>query len=168
MLNALGVDLTEIIFALVNFLILVFFLGKFLYKPTLAMFEKRRNTIQTALDDAANAREEAIKAKEDYEMQIADAESEAREIVKEARLHAEQQAAKIIEEAATEAAALKAQAASNIEREKARAVNDMKVQVAELAILVAQQVMEKEISVTGESEIVDGIIERVGASEWQN
>ena len=48
MLDALGINLKDLIFAVANFLILVLILGKFLYKPFLGILEKRKQTIEKA------------------------------------------------------------------------------------------------------------------------
>ena len=52
MVEALGISLTEFIFYLINFLILVGVLTKFLYKPFLGVLSARKQNIQDALDHA--------------------------------------------------------------------------------------------------------------------
>ena len=52
MVEALGISLTEFIFYLINFLILVGALTKFLYKPFLNVLETRKQSIKDALDNA--------------------------------------------------------------------------------------------------------------------
>ena len=64
MLDALGINLKDLIFAVANFLILVLILGKFLYKPFLGILEKRKQTIEDAF---TNAEATNRKADEKYE-----------------------------------------------------------------------------------------------------
>ena len=45
MVEALGIDLKEIIFAIANFLILLAVLAKFMYKPFLANLERRKQML---------------------------------------------------------------------------------------------------------------------------
>ena len=52
MVEALGLSLTEFVFYVINFLILVGLLTKFLYRPFLNMLETRKQSIQDALDNA--------------------------------------------------------------------------------------------------------------------
>ena len=52
MLDALGLNLKEIIFAVVDFLILAAVLGKFLYKPFLGALEARKKAIKDTYDQA--------------------------------------------------------------------------------------------------------------------
>lgn len=168
MLDALGVNLTEIIFAFVNFLLLVFILWKLLYKPAVAMFEQRRQTIQTALDDAAESRELARQQKEDYDKQMANAYNEAQAIINEAKAKASLQADEIIVEAGKKAEEMKAQAAISIEREKAAALNELKSQIADLASLAAAQIMEREVASSDNDAIVNNIIESAGKNGWRS
>ena len=79
MIEALGLDLKEIIFVIINFLVLIGVLGKFIYKPFLGALENRKQAIQDRFDqaDIVNRRADAKMAK--YKRQIAYAEEESRE-----------------------------------------------------------------------------------------
>ena len=66
MIEALGISLTEFIFYLINFLILVGVLTKFLYKPFLNVLETRKQTIQDALDNAELVNKRADEKMESY------------------------------------------------------------------------------------------------------
>lgn len=168
MVEALGISLLEIIFAIVNFLILVGVLAKFLYKPTLEMFERRRNAIQETLDNAEAINARADAKLDNYNKHIANMEEEGREIIRSAKLKAEAQAKDIIDEAREEAVALKLSAQQEIEREKQKALMEMKKQIAALAILAAEKIIERELQASGQDEIIDGILEQAGTAGWQN
>ncbi len=168
MVEALGINLQELIFAIINFLILVGTLTFFLYKPVLKMFDTRSNTIKDTLDNANAVNARADAKMEAYNKRIAGVEAEAREIVKNSKLKAEAQAQTIIEEAHAEAAKIKEKAAADIERERQQAMTEMKGQIAALAVLAAEKILEKEIAVSGQDEIINGILEQAGTSGWQN
>lgn len=168
MLDALGVNLTEIIFAFVNFLLLVFILWKLLYKPITEMFETRRATIQAALDDAEASRELAQKQKDEYDKQMGKAYDEAQKIIAEARDKAAAQADEIINEANKQADEIKAQAEIAVQRDRAAAVSELKTQIADLAALAAAQIMEREVATSNNDAIVDSIIESAGKTGWRS
>lgn len=168
MLEALGIDFKELIFAIINFLILVGVLGKFLYKPFIGILEERKQTIKEAFDNAEATNKKADQKYEAYSRILAKADDEAREIVKAAKLRADEQADLIIADAKNEAIKIKEQAAKDIEREKQMALSDVRAQIAELSILAAQQILEKEISVEGQDQIIDSVLEKAGAGSWQN
>ena len=168
MLDALGLNLKEIIFTMVNFLILVFVLGKFIYKPFLGMLENRKQMIQEKFDraDAVNKRADARMAK--YNRQIAGAEEESREIIRDAKQKAEAQAQAIIDEAKAEAAEIIAKAERTIEIEQAKAIEGLHNEIAELALLAAEQIVGDKIEDAGQEAIVDRVIRNAREAEWQN
>ena len=168
MLDALGLNLKEIIFAMVNFLILVFVLGKFIYKPFLGMLENRKQMIQEKFDrdDDVNKRADARMAK--YNRQIAGAEEESREIIRDAKQKAEAQAQAIIDEAKAEAAEIIAKAERTIEMEQAKAIEGLHNEIAELALLAAEQIVGDKIEDAGQEAIVDRVIRNAREAEWQN
>jgi len=168
MIEALGISLTEFIFYMINFLILVGVLTKFLYKPFLNVLEERKKKIQDAFDSAELINRRADEKMANYTERIANVEEEGREIIKEARQRAEAQAAEIIQEANEKAQNMIANAERQIELEKQKAVDDMKQQVVSLAIMAAEKIIEHDIAKTGQEKIVDEIIEQAGSGQWQN
>lgn len=168
MLDALGINLKDLIFAVANFLILVLILGKFLYKPFLGILEKRKQTIEDAFTNAEATNRKADEKYEAYTKKLARAEAESREIIKNARLKADDHANMIVEEAKAEAARIKLQAEKEAVREKEKALREVREQIGQLAILAAEQILEKEVSAEGQEEIIDRVIEKAGTSQWQN
>lgn len=168
MLETLGIDFKELIFAIINFLILVGVLAKFLYKPFIGILEKRTQTIKEAFDNAEATNLKADQKYEAYSRILAKAEDEAREIVKQAKVRADEQAAGILDDAKAEAVKLKEQALGDIEREKQMALADVRTQIAELSMLAAEQILEKEIAIEGQEQIIDSVLEKAGAGTWQN
>lgn len=168
MLDALGINLKDLIFAVANFLILVLILGKFLYKPFLGILEKRKQTIEDAFTNAEATNRKADEKYEAYTKKLARAEAESREIIKNARLKADDHANMIVEEAKAEAARIKLQAEKEAVREKEKALREVRAQIGQLAILVAEQILEKEVAAEGQEEIIDRVLEKAGTSQWQN
>ncbi|MCI5594297.1 MAG: F0F1 ATP synthase subunit B [Clostridia bacterium] len=168
MLDALGINLKDLIFAVANFLILVLILGKFLYKPFLGILEKRKQTIEDAFTNAEATNRKADEKYEAYTKKLARAEAESREIIKNARLKADDHANMIVEEAKAEAARIKLQAEKEAVREKEKALREVREQIGQLAILAAEQILEKEVAAEGQEEIIDRVLEKAGTSQWQN
>lgn len=168
MLDALGINLKDLIFAVANFLILVLILGKFLYKPFLGILEKRKQTIEDAFTNAEATNRKADEKYEAYTKKLARAAAESREIIKNARLKADDHANMIVEEAKAEAARIKLQAEKEAVREKEKALREVREQIGQLAILAAEQILEKEVAAEGQEEIIDRVLEKAGTSQWQN
>ena len=105
---------------------------------------------------------------EAYTKKLARAEAESREIIKNARLKADDHANMIVEEAKAEAARIKLQAEKEAVREKEKALREVREQIGQLVILAAEQILEKEVAAEGQEEIIDRVLEKAGTSQWQN
>lgn len=168
MIEALGISLKEFVFYMINFLILVGVLTKFLYKPFLGVLEERKKKIQDAFDSAEMMNKRADEKMANYTARIANVEEEGREIIKEAKQRAEAQAADIISDANEKASQIIAAAQRQIELDKQKAADEMKQQVAALAMMAAEKIVERDIAQIGQEQIVDEIIEQAGSGQWQN
>ena len=133
MVEALGISLKEFIFYLINFLILMGVLTRFLYKPFLNMLAARKQSIKDALDNAELTNRRADEKMEQYSKRISKVEEESREIIRTAKIKADAQARDIIEDARKEAGDIIAKAEKTIEKEKEKAMEEMKQEIAVLA-----------------------------------
>lgn len=168
MVEALGISLTQFIFYLINFLILVGVLTKFLYRPFINMLETRKQSIKDALDNAELTNRRADEKMENYNKRIAKVEEEGREIIRDARARADAQARDIIEEAGKQAADMISKAELTIQKEKERAMEEMRQDIAALAILAAEKIVEHEIQKVGQEAIVDEVIRKARSTGWKN
>lgn len=168
MLDALGIDLKEIIFVIINFLILVGLLGKFLYKPFLGILEKRKQTIKDAFDNAAAINRRADEKMANYSKRIANVEEEGREIIIEAKKEADIQAQRIIDEAHKKAEEIIEKAERTVELERERTMIEMRSEVASLAMMAAEQIVGRELQTVGQEAIVDEVLENARNTQWQN
>lgn len=168
MIEALGISLKEFIFYLINFLILVGVLTKFLYNPFLKVMATRKQSIKDALDNAELTNRRADEKMENYSRRIAKVEEEGREIIREARVKADAQAREIVDTAHREASEIMAKAEAAIEKEKEKAMEDMRQEIAALAILAAEKIVEHEIQKVGQEAVVDEIIRQARSTGWKN
>ncbi|MBO7143850.1 MAG: F0F1 ATP synthase subunit B [Salinivirgaceae bacterium] len=143
------------------FLVLVFLLAKFAWKPILNMVEERTKNIEDALNSAENAKKEMAGLKAENEQIMKEARAERDKIVREAR----EMKDKIIEEsketAKAEADTILAQARKLIDDEKRAAMNELKDQVASLSIEIAEKILTKELSdKKKQAELIDDILQQ--------
>ncbi|MFD1094480.1 F0F1 ATP synthase subunit B [Salegentibacter chungangensis] len=128
------------------FLVLIFIMAKFAWKPILGAVNKREESINNALASAEEARKEMQNLKSDNEQLMKEARAERDAILKEARELKEKVMADATEEAQEKANKIVAQAKENIEQEKRAAMAEIKNQVANLSIEIAEKVVRKELS----------------------
>eukprot|EP01156_Anaeramoeba_ignava_P010604 Anaeramoba_ignava/a480264_19.p2 GENE.a480264_19~~a480264_19.p2 ORF type:complete len:165 (+),score=47.44 a480264_19:408-902(+) len=151
-----------IIWMIIIFGIVLFILKKFAWKPILNALKEREESIATALNSAEEAKKEVAGLKADNEKIIAEARKEKDAILKEAKEIKEKIVAEAKEKAGQEAQKTIDQARQQIEAEKTAAINDIKKQVAELSVMIAEKVIKKQLADKNEQEkMVDGIIDDI-------
>ena len=74
----------------------------------------------------------------------------------------------IIEEARKQASDIIAKAEKTIELEKSQAMEEMRQEIASIAMLAAEQIVGKEIDNVGQDAIIDQAIEDARSAKWQN
>lgn len=130
----------------VLFLALLFLLRKFAWKPILNAVNEREEGIKDALDSAEKARREMENLQADNQKLIKEARAEREAMLKEAREIKNKMIEDAKNEAKTEASILIAQAQASIETEKKAAIAELKSQVANLSIDIAEKVVREELS----------------------
>ena len=151
-----------IFWMIIIFGIVLFVLWKFAWTPILNALNEREESIANALSSADLARKEVEGLKADNEKVIAEARKERDIILKEAKEIKEKIVAEAKEKAAQEAQKTIDQARHQIQAEKTAAISDIKKQVAELSVMIAEKVIKKELEKKGEQEkMVEGLIDDI-------
>ena len=141
------------------FLLLVILLGRLAWKPILGSLKERENSIQQALDSAEKAKAEMASLKSDNEKLLKEAREERDKILREAReaasrLHDQAQA-----DARKNADKIIEDAKAVIQTEKMVALKEVKIQVANFSLEVAERLMKKNLaSDKAQRDLVDSII----------
>ena len=153
---------------LINVAILYFILKHFFWEKVRTFMLDRQAAVQDAFDSAEAINRRADEKMQNYSRRIATVEEESREIIRNAKARAEAQAKDIVENAHKEASDIIAKAERTIEIEREKATAEMRQEIAALAIMAAEQIVEKEISSTGQEAIVDDVINKARSTGWQN
>lgn len=129
----------------ISFGLVLWILAKFAWKPILTSLHEREKTIEDALSEAKKAREEIANMKASNEDLMRQARAEREELLKEARDVRDREIATAKDKAKAEADALLGRAREDIRNEKNAAITEMKNQVAELSILVAERILKDKL-----------------------
>ncbi|MBN1675867.1 MAG: F0F1 ATP synthase subunit B [Kiritimatiellae bacterium] len=146
-------SLLSFVFAVVNFLILVGLLYKFLHKPLLNLIEKRRVAIEQARREAAAEAEKARRAREDYERKLAAADEERDKVLSETRQSADAARRDLLEKAKGEAEREVANLKQTYERERREALSALEEEIAGVSVELAGRVLEKLVDTGVESKL---------------
>jgi F-type H+-transporting ATPase subunit b len=145
LLDAFGINWSLLIAQAVNFAIVLVALRYFLYKPVLAMLEKRRALVAKGVEDAKLANEKLAGADSEASKRVMKAEGEAEGIVSAARESANAEKARLIKEAETRALAVAKDAEARALETAARTKRESEQEIARLAILAAEKVMRANV-----------------------
>ena len=128
------------------FLLLLFLLKKFAWKPILDALNSREEGIQNALDEADKARQEMLDLQSSNEKVLKEARAERDSLLKDARMIKEQMITEAKDEAKAQSNKIIEQAKQTIQNEKLAAITELKNQVAQLSIGIAEKIMKDELS----------------------
>jgi F-type H+-transporting ATPase subunit b len=160
------VDLNATLIAqIINFLILVAILTKVAYKPLMKALADRQARIADSLSTAEAERSAATELKREYQEQLAQARSQAQEIVEKATKLAEQTKDEIIKEARAEHARLLKETQEEIARERERAVAEVKSEVVALSIAAAGRIIGQNLDESANAKLVTDFIDKLDAQK---
>jgi F-type H+-transporting ATPase subunit b len=140
------IDIGLLFWMTLTFSILLYILGKFAWKPIMKMLHEREDSIEKALNAAEEAKKDMLKlkagneqllleAKEERDALMRDARKVKESIIEEARLKANEEANRIIENAR-----------ESIQYEKLAAINELKNQIATISIEIAEKLLGQELA----------------------
>jgi F-type H+-transporting ATPase subunit b len=156
--GAFGVDVWKLAFQVINFLILLFLLNRFLFKPVLARLDERSSKISKGLEDAETAARDRELARAEREAAVAEARKEAQEMIARATKIAEDSRHEIVAEARSEAEKVTQRAREEITAEKDKAMGELRSHVAELALAAASALVRKEMDTATQRRLVDDFL----------
>ena len=131
---------------LILFIGLLLLLRKFAWKPILDAVNEREEGIRNSLEEAKNARKEMQNLKADNERILKEARNQREELLKEARQMREKMIEEAKGDAQLEADKLIAKAKEGIETEKLAAIADLKSQVADLSVGIAEKLLKDQLA----------------------
>ena len=142
--------------------ILLFLLWRFAWKPILKAVNDREDGIKDALAAAEDAKKEMQNLQANNEQLLKQARAERDAMMKEAREIKDKMISDAKEEAKEVAAKLIMNAQASIDQEKQAALSELKNQVAELSIGIAESVVKKELSAKKDQlKLVEDLLEDV-------
>lgn len=162
--EAFSVDGWKLAFQVINFLILLYLLNRFLFKPVLARLDERSATISKGLEDAETAARDRELARAEREAAVAEARKEANEMIARANKIAEDTRNQILTDARAEAEKVSTRAREEIVAEKDRAMAEIRGQVAELALAAAGKLVRSQMDDPTQRRLVEEFLVEVDPS----
>lgn len=143
--HELGINGYTLLAQIANFLILLFLLKKFLYKPLLSHLDKRKEIIEEGLMNAEKAKDELQKINKIKEEKIIEAEREADKIIEKSKKTAEEKGNVLLREATNKSDSIIKEAKKRTEEERREAVARLTKEIGILAVSAAELILKREI-----------------------
>lgn len=157
----LDVDPGLFFWILITFGLFVLLISRLAWKPILGALQARETSIKESIESAETALKKAEQISKDNEIALREAENFAQKIRKDAYAEAEAIRLDRIEKTKDEAAKLLEQARISIETEKKKAMEDLRNEVADLALKAARMVLDAELDATKNKKLIDNFINDV-------
>ncbi len=157
--SSLGLELGQLITHAIGFLIAVWLLKKFAWKPLLGLLEERKQKIKDEFDTIDRKKEEIDRLTAEYEQKLKEIDAEARKRINEAVAEGQKIAAEIKEQAKEDRKNEIAKARLQIESELASARMQLRDDIVELAVEAASKAVSESLDDKKHRELISKFIE---------
>lgn len=146
---------------IVNFLVLVWLLKRFLYQPVIQAMDRREESIAKRLDDAVTRETSAEDARQSFEEKERGLERERERLLEEAGAEAAAEHKRLVDAARSEVAELREQWKKQIEEERVQFLTDLRRRAAESVAAVARRTLADLAGADLEGQVVAVFVERL-------
>jgi F-type H+-transporting ATPase subunit b len=157
-MDQLGLNLPTLIAQLINFLILLFLLRLFLWKPITGMLDERQRRIKESLEAAERMKEETQASERAIQEQIEAARQEGQQII----ANSQQIANRVQEEgrvqAQAEAESMLARARSEIQLERDNAIAELRKEFADITVQAAEKVIGQSLDKSSHQKLIEEVL----------
>ena len=141
----------DILWTIVNLLVLYAIFRKFLFQPVMNVIHEREEMINKQFEDAQKQQDDAAQMKNEYENQLKGAKEKADQIILAARDQAKEEHENAILETQAKTDRMIEKAKADIEKEQKQAQQEVQGEIAKLALIAARKIIE-----TGEAHDAEG------------
>lgn len=157
-MDLLSADPGLIFWTVVTFVLLLGILWKFAWNPILGALDARERAIQKTIEDAERLQAEAERLLEEHRKRMAEARQEGNRILDGARQAGETMKRDVLEKARHEAQQVLARAERQIQLETEEALQKIRAQAADLALMAAEKVLERSITDADHRRLADDAV----------
>ncbi|GKT03997.1 F0F1 ATP synthase subunit B [Furfurilactobacillus sp. WILCCON 0119] len=160
-----GFDYGDMLFYMVAFVLLMWLVKVFAWKPVTKMMNERATKIADDIDSAEKSRADAADLATQRRDALANSHQEAATIVADAKTTGNEQRDQIIAQAQTDAQSLREHATADIDQERQDALVSARKDVADLSIEIASKIIHKQLNADDQKALIDSYIEGLGKDD---
>ena len=153
-----------IVWEVLSFAILFFVLYKYAFPGILSVLEEREKKIKDSLDEAERHRSEAEQKLKEYEAKLKTAAKEAEGILAATKERAQRLMEENEQRMTVEAERIKGDATREIDQERRKAIQDIRAQTTDMALMVAEKVVQRSLNEADHRKFADEALEALSKS----
>jgi F-type H+-transporting ATPase subunit b len=163
--HALEIDWGIIVTQIIGFLLALWILKAFAWKPLLKMLDDRRRKIAGDIEDAEKIKSDANGVLEDYQSKLRDIDNEARAKIQESVSEGSRIASEIREQAREESRQILAKSREELSRDIAKARVQLRDDMVDMALKAAEKVISAKLDDSEQRRILDDFLKEVEKTE---
>ena len=156
-----GIQPILLLAQIINFVILLFLLKRFLYKPILKVLEERKKRIETLLKQAEEIQKKFAQANVEQEKILDTAKLQASKIIENAKEEAKVLSRKLQEETNKEIESTLERAKSALQLEKQKMISEAKGKIVDIVVLVTEKVTAKTLQKAEKEKLVNNALSEI-------
>lgn len=155
----MSIEINQVIIQIIAFLIMLWVLKKFGWKPILNMLNERQRKIQSEFDAIQLQKEDIKKLSEEYQGKLKTIESEARRKIQESIQEGRLIALEIQEEAQANARELLSKARDEVNKEVVKAKNQLKNELVNMSFSIAEKLIQEKLNDSKHKQLITELID---------
>lgn len=156
----MDIEISQILTQIVAFLIMLWVLKKYGWKPLLDTLDERRNKIASEFDEIAKKKEEAEQLNDKYSEKLRNIEAEARHKIQEAVQHGQKIAKEMQEEVQAQAKEVMLKARLEIQDEIGRAKKQLKNDLVNTSVSIAEKILKEKLDEDHQKKLIDEFVSK--------
>jgi len=164
-IEAIGINLPGLITQFINFGLFLVLLIVFLYRPVVRMLDQRSERIRDALAQAEEARQASARSGDEVQKALAEARDRAQQIVQQAEEVGRRMGSDARDQARLEAEGIVQRARLDIQRERDDAIDQVRREFADLAIVAAERVINRSLDQDAHRTLVEEVLRETESSQ---
>lgn len=156
-----GIQPILLLAQIINFVILLFLLKRFLYKPILKVLDERKKRIETSLKQAEEIQKKFVEANIEQEKILDTAKLQASRIIENAKEGAKILSEQLQEETNKEIESTLERAKSALQLEKQKMISEAKGKIVDIVVLVTEKVTAKTLQKAEKEKLVNNALSEI-------
>ena len=149
------------IWTILTFLVLLYLLAKFAWRPLLTALESRQEGIRKSLDDADQAKRELEQVQEESNRIVMKARADADAIIASSRADAAKLQDELKQKARAEADGIVQNAQKEIQRQTEQSLSQIREEAVDLSLMIASKLIQKNLSAEDNDKLIENALSQV-------